>query len=268
MCRRRSRDRSHRGTMFSRRTRDASRDRTWRARRRRVHAARRRVQAALVAVRVQGLGEVALELLDEARRESGLPVVTEVMDTMHLESVARVADVIQIGARSMQNFVLLSEVGRLGKPVLLKRGLSSTIKELLMAAEYIAAAGNTQLILCERGIRTYEQATRDTLDVAAVPVLKAETHLPIIVDPKTGRWRPCRPRRSARFRGDSRRRRWPAGRGASESVGGQVRRRPVAHARGVRGAHAPTRAVRDGCRSLTRRGRARRSCTSRAAAAS
>lgn len=131
----------------------------------------------------QGLGEAALDLLAEARVHTGLPVVTEVMDTSQLDSVGRVADVVQIGARSMQNFVLLHEVGRLGKPVLLKRGLSSTIKELLMAAEYILATGNTRVILCERGIRTYEPSTRNTLDIAAIPVLKAETHLPVIVDP-------------------------------------------------------------------------------------
>ena len=131
----------------------------------------------------QGLGEAALQLLVEVRSEVGLPVVTEVMDTSQLETVARATDVIQIGARSMQNFVLLREVGKLGMPVLLKRGLSSTIKELLMAAEYIVATGNTRVILCERGIRTYEPWTRNTLDIAAVPVLKAETHLPVIVDP-------------------------------------------------------------------------------------
>lgn len=131
----------------------------------------------------QGLGEAALDLLAEARVHTGLPVVTEVMDTSQLDSVGRVADVVQIGARSMQNFVLLHEVGRLGKPVLLKRGLSSTIKELLMAAEYILATGNTRVILCERGIRTYEPSTRNTLDIAAIPVLKAETYLPVIVDP-------------------------------------------------------------------------------------
>jgi 3-deoxy-7-phosphoheptulonate synthase len=131
----------------------------------------------------QGLGETGLELLAEARRASGLPVVTEAMDTQHLDTVAATADVIQIGARSMQNFVLLREVGRIGKPVLLKRGLAATIRELLMAAEYIAAAGNTQIILCERGIRTYEQATRNTLDICGVAVLKRETHLPVLVDP-------------------------------------------------------------------------------------
>jgi 3-deoxy-7-phosphoheptulonate synthase len=131
----------------------------------------------------QGMGEEGLKLLREVRTELGLPVVTEVMDTRQVELVASYADVLQIGARNMQNFSLLSEVGRVQRPVLLKRGLSATVKELLMAAEYIMAQGNRDVILCERGIRTYETATRNTFDVAAVPVLKAETHLPVIVDP-------------------------------------------------------------------------------------
>ncbi len=131
----------------------------------------------------QGLGETALKLLAEVRAATGLPVVTEVMDTRQVEIVAEHADVLQIGARNMQNFSLLSEVGRIQRPVLLKRGLSATIKELLMAAEYIMAQGNRDVILCERGIRTYETATRNTFDVAAIPVLKQETHLPVIVDP-------------------------------------------------------------------------------------
>ncbi|MBX6365006.1 MAG: 3-deoxy-7-phosphoheptulonate synthase [Gemmatimonadetes bacterium] len=131
----------------------------------------------------QGLGLEALRLLAEVRAETGLPVVTEVMDTRQVELVAEYADVLQVGARNMQNFPLLSEVGRVQRPVLLKRGLSATIKELLMAAEYIMVQGNRDVILCERGIRTYETATRNTLDVAAIPVLKAETHLPVIVDP-------------------------------------------------------------------------------------
>src|SRR5690606_29305378 len=129
------------------------------------------------------LGETALRLLAEARAETGMPVVTEVMDTRQVELVAEHADVLQIGARNMQNFSLLSEVGKVQRPVLLKRGLSATIKELLMAAEYVMAQGNRDVILCERGIRTYETATRNTFDVAAVPVLKKETHLPVIVDP-------------------------------------------------------------------------------------
>jgi 3-deoxy-7-phosphoheptulonate synthase len=131
----------------------------------------------------QGLGVTALKMLAEVRAETGLPIVTEVMDTRQVEIVAEHADVLQIGARNMQNFSLLSEVGRIQRPVLLKRGLSATIKELLMAAEYIMAQGNHDVILCERGIRTYETATRNTLDVAAIPVLKQETHLPVIVDP-------------------------------------------------------------------------------------
>ena len=131
----------------------------------------------------QGLGEAGLRMLAEVRAQTGLPIVTEVMDTRQVELIAEYADVLQIGARNMQNFALLSEVGRVQRPVLLKRGLSATIKELLMAAEYVMAQGNRDVILCERGIRTYETATRNTLDVAAIPVLKAETHLPVLVDP-------------------------------------------------------------------------------------
>lgn len=131
----------------------------------------------------QGLGEEALRMLVAVRAETGLPVVTEVMDTRQVDLVAEHADMLQIGARNMQNFALLAEVGRVRRPVLLKRGLSATIKELLMAAEYIMANGNHDVVLCERGIRTYETATRNTLDIAAIPVLKRETHLPVIVDP-------------------------------------------------------------------------------------
>jgi 3-deoxy-7-phosphoheptulonate synthase len=131
----------------------------------------------------QGLGKEALKLLVEVRKEYGLPVVTEVMDTRDVELIAEHADMMQVGARNMQNFALLSELGRVQRPVLLKRGLSATISELLMAAEYIMAQGNRQVVLCERGIRTFERATRNTLDVAAIPVLKRETHLPVIVDP-------------------------------------------------------------------------------------
>jgi 3-deoxy-7-phosphoheptulonate synthase len=131
----------------------------------------------------QGLGAAGLELLAEVRAESGLPVVTEVMDTRQVALVAEHADVLQIGARNMQNFPLLAEVGGTRKPVLLKRGLSATVRELLMAAEYVMASGGHQVILCERGIRTFETATRNTLDIAAIPVLKEETHLPVIVDP-------------------------------------------------------------------------------------
>ena len=131
----------------------------------------------------QGLGEEALRLLTEVRSASGLPVVTEVMDTRQVDLVAEHADMLQVGARNMQNFPLLAELGRVRRPILLKRGLSATIKELLMAAEYIMANGNHDVVLCERGIRTYETATRNTLDIAAIPVLKRESHLPVIVDP-------------------------------------------------------------------------------------
>ncbi|MEJ2217772.1 MAG: 3-deoxy-7-phosphoheptulonate synthase [Gemmatimonadota bacterium] len=131
----------------------------------------------------RGLGERALALLAQVREETGLPVVTEVMDTRQVELVAAHADVLQVGARNMQNFALLSELGRLQRPVLLKRGLSATVRELLMAAEYVMEQGNRDVILCERGIRTFETSTRNTLDIGAIPVLKAETHLPVVVDP-------------------------------------------------------------------------------------
>lgn len=131
----------------------------------------------------QGLGEEALELLAEARARTGLPIVTEVLDVRQLDVVAEHADVMQVGARNMQNYGLLSELGRVQRPVLLKRGPSARLEELLLAAEYIMAHGNPNVILCERGIRTFETKTRNTFDVAAVPVLKAETHLPVIVDP-------------------------------------------------------------------------------------
>jgi 3-deoxy-7-phosphoheptulonate synthase len=130
-----------------------------------------------------GLGACALEFLETARSVSTLPIVTEVMDTRQVELVARSADMLQIGARNMQNFSLLEEVGRCGRPVLLKRGLSATITDLLLAAEHVMAAGNSNIVLCERGIRTFETSTRSTLDVSAIPVLKEETHLPVIVDP-------------------------------------------------------------------------------------
>ncbi len=131
----------------------------------------------------QGLGAEALEMLAEARRATGLPIVTEVLDVRQVELVARYADVLQIGARNMYNTPLLAAVGEVGLPVLLKRSFAATIFELIAAAEYIAVRGNTQIILCERGIRTFESATRNTLDVAAIPVLKQETHLPVFVDP-------------------------------------------------------------------------------------
>ncbi|TMB04022.1 MAG: 3-deoxy-7-phosphoheptulonate synthase [Deltaproteobacteria bacterium] len=134
----------------------------------------------------QGLKVRGLELLSKARAETGLKVVTEVKDTETLPAVAEAADLLQIGARNMQNFSLLEAVGDLRKPVLLKRGMSSTIKELLMAAEYIVSRGNKQVILCERGIRTFETMTRNTLDLNAVPMLKAQSHLPVVVDPSHG----------------------------------------------------------------------------------
>lgn len=131
----------------------------------------------------QGLGLEALRLLAEVRAATGLPVVTEVLDTRHVDLVAAHADMLQVGARNMQNFALLSELGRIQRPVLLKRGMSATVAELLMAAEYIMTHGNPNVVLCERGIRTFEASTRNTLDVSAIPVLKRETHLPVIVDP-------------------------------------------------------------------------------------
>lgn len=134
----------------------------------------------------QGLGEEGLRLLALARQETGLPVVTEVMDHHMLELVAEYADVLQIGARNMQNFSLLRALGEVRKPVLLKRGLSATVEELLLSAEYILAAGNPNVILCERGIRTFETATRNTLDLNAIPALQERTHLPVIVDPSHG----------------------------------------------------------------------------------
>ncbi len=131
----------------------------------------------------QGLGKQGLELLAEARDATGLKIVTEVLGPEDVDLVARYADVLQVGARNMQNFRLLSAVGEQQKPVLLKRGMMATVEELLLAAEYIVAAGNPRVILCERGIRTFERATRNTLDICAVPVLKEKTHLPVIVDP-------------------------------------------------------------------------------------
>jgi 3-deoxy-7-phosphoheptulonate synthase len=131
----------------------------------------------------QGLGQEGLRLLAEAKAETGLPIVTELMDIADLDAVLEVADVIQIGARNMQNYPLLAEIGRAGRPVLLKRGLSATLDELLMAAEYVLKEGNPNVMLCERGIRTFETAYRFTLDLMAVPVLKELSHLPVIVDP-------------------------------------------------------------------------------------
>ena len=138
----------------------------------------------------QGMGEEGLQLLAEAREATGLPVVTEAMSPEQILLVEKYADVIQIGARNMQNYTLLNAAGESRKPVLLKRGMMSTIEELLMSAEYILAKGNTQVMLCERGIRTFERYTRNTTDINAVPVLKQVTHLPVILDPShgTGKW--------------------------------------------------------------------------------
>ena len=134
----------------------------------------------------QGLGEEGLKYLQAAGQEHGLATITEVMDPRHLELVCKYTDIIQIGARNMQNFSLLNEVGRIKKPVMLKRGISATIKEWLMSAEYILSNGNFAVILCERGIRTFETATRNTLDINAVPLVKQLSHLPVIVDPSHG----------------------------------------------------------------------------------
>ena len=138
----------------------------------------------------QGLEEEGLKLLAVAREETGLPFVTEVMNPREVALVEKYSDVLQVGARNVQNFSLLKEIGRVKKPVLLKRGMMTTIQEFLMSAEYIMAEGNHQVILCERGIRTFETATRNTLDISCVPVLKEETHLPIVIDPShaTGHW--------------------------------------------------------------------------------
>ena len=134
----------------------------------------------------QGLGEEGLKYLSEARKITGLPVVTEVMDTRLMELVCKYTDIIQIGSRSMHNFPLLKEAGKCRKPVLFKRGLMATVDEYLLAAEYILSEGNNQVILCERGIRTFETSTRNTLDLSAIPILKQRTHLPVIVDPSHG----------------------------------------------------------------------------------
>ncbi|MFA5346080.1 MAG: 3-deoxy-7-phosphoheptulonate synthase, partial [Candidatus Omnitrophota bacterium] len=138
----------------------------------------------------QGLGENGLKILKQVGDEMGMVTVSEVMDTRDVELMTRYVDVLQIGARNMQNFNLLKEVGMTKRPVLLKRGLSSTIKEMLMSAEYILSGGNFNVILCERGIRTFEDSTRNTLDISAVPVVKQLSHLPIIVDPShaAGKW--------------------------------------------------------------------------------
>jgi 3-deoxy-7-phosphoheptulonate synthase len=139
----------------------------------------------------QGLAEEGLKLLTKVRESTGMPVVTEVMDTMDVDLVEGHADILQVGARNIQNFALLKRLGLSKKPVLLKRGMMTTVEELLMSAEYLISSGNHEVILCERGIRTFETATRNTLDISAVPVLKESTHLPVIVDPShaCGHWK-------------------------------------------------------------------------------
>jgi len=139
----------------------------------------------------QGMGEEGLRLLKEVSLETGMPVVTEVMDTRQIELVSEFADILQVGSRNMQNYPLLKEAGQAKKPILLKRGMMATVEEFLLAAEYILSQGNDQVILCERGIRTFETSTRNTLDLSAVPMLKQLSHLPVIVDPSHGtglRW--------------------------------------------------------------------------------
>ncbi|MBA7486043.1 MAG: 3-deoxy-7-phosphoheptulonate synthase [Dehalococcoidia bacterium] len=138
----------------------------------------------------RGLGKDGLELLAQAHQETGMPVITEVMTPQDVELVSRYADILQVGARNMQNFTLLDEVGKTQKPVMLKRGMSATIQEWLLSAEYILAQGNRQVMLCERGIRTFETYTRNTMDISAVPIIKKLSHLPIIADPShgTGKW--------------------------------------------------------------------------------
>jgi 3-deoxy-7-phosphoheptulonate synthase len=164
---------------------------------RRARDSRRRVQAAQLALQLSGLGEEGLQLLREAADRHGLLVVSEVMDQTQIPLVAQYADILQVGARNMQNFNLLRELGKQRKPVLLKRGISATIEELLLSAEYIMAGGNYDVILCERGIRTFETYTRNTMDISAIPVVKKLSHLPIVADPSHGtgratRWCPWR----------------------------------------------------------------------------
>ncbi len=143
----------------------------------------------------QGLELEGLKILAEASRKTGLPVITEVMDPRHIEMIAEYADILQVGARNMQNFFLLRELGKVKRPVMLKRGPAATIEEWIMAAEYIISSGNPEVIMCERGIRTFENYTRNTLDLSAVPIIKHLTHLPVVVDPShgTGKWRLVEP---------------------------------------------------------------------------
>ncbi|QGT99864.1 2-keto-3-deoxy-D-arabino-heptulosonate-7-phosphate synthase I beta [Candidatus Syntrophocurvum alkaliphilum] len=139
----------------------------------------------------KGLGIEGLEIMEEAKKKTGLPIITEIMDIRELDFMYNTVDILQIGSRNMQNFSLLEEIGKVDKPILLKRGLSATIEEWLLAAEYVLNGGNTNLILCERGIRTFEPYTRNTVDIGAIPLIKELSHLPIIVDPShaTGKWK-------------------------------------------------------------------------------
>ncbi len=180
----------------------------------------------------QGMEDEGLKLLAKAREATGLAVITEVMSDRDVDLVAEYADIMQIGARNMQNFALLKALGRCGRPVMLKRGLSSTIKELLMSAEYVVAHGNSQVMLCERGIRTFETATRNTCDISAVPVLNELTHLPVIVDPSHATGKRSLVPAHRQGRGRDRRRRHDR-RSASLPRKGRQRRRAVAHHRGL-----------------------------------
>ncbi len=175
----------------------------------------------------QGMGVEGLKILSKARELTGLAVITEVMSETDVELVAEYADIMQVGARSMENFALLERLGTCGRPVLLKRGMTATLEDLLCSAQFLVASGNPDVILCERGIRTFETATRNTFDVAAVPVLKTVSHLPVIVDPSHA----AGVRVAGAGTGESRRgggRRWAAGGGASAPGEGGERRRAVA----------------------------------------
>ena len=188
----------------------------------------------------RGLGRRGLEILATAREETGMPIITEVMTPATSTRSAQYTDIFQIGARNAQNYLLLEEVGKAGKPVMLKRGLSMLMEEWLLAAEYVMAQGNPDVILCERGIRTFETSTRNTLDVSAVPVIQGMSHLPVFIDPShaAGKRALRSGPRPGRHR---RRRRWADDRGPSQSGPRALRRRAVAHLRPVRRAGSPHR---------------------------
>ena len=186
----------------------------------------------------QGLGEEGLAMMAAARADTGLPIVTEVLDPRDLDVVCAYADVLQVGARNTQNFLLLAELGKAGKPVLLKRGPATTIEELLMSAEYILKEGNRDVILCERGIRTFETATRNTLDISAVPVIKLASHLPVVDRPQSLR-RQARSGAAAVAGRRGRRRRRRARRDAPQPGARPLRRPSVAADRGVRRVRRP-----------------------------